>query len=260
MYSTPLCQACFFSMVSTEKKADTHWYNFKSHVCSCTCSYTYGRPTLVLSLCFSCFFLSGKFLKHNRFHISFVVQQWHAGPSYAVQRWLCFPSRQGSAVHAAVLLCGWYHFQFIKPRFVWEGLQIKVPDFVFFTLLPPSVSVYLSLLLHCRVLQRAWLCLWSFNIQPGSSVLTAVCVFVFRWSPLLCQRNSAQLSSFNSLAPHQRSLLKQAEAALVYWPTIHNRLNKLSDSVNKCSTFSYNFWLNYVFVFLFHSPVFLQYI
>lgn len=64
-------------------------------------------------------------------------------------------------------------------------LCLKCWMFFLFVFSPSSsISVYLSLLVQSRVLHRAWLCLWSFNIQPGSSVLSTVCVFVFCWSPL----------------------------------------------------------------------------
>ncbi len=245
-------------------------------------------------LMFFLLFLVWKNFKQNRFPISSPVQHWHAGPDCAVRRWLCSVqcSPQASAVFAAVFLCGWYHFQFIKPRFVWEGLQIKVADVVFFPLFPPSISLCLSLLLHSRMLQWAWLCLWTSNIQPGSSVLSTVCVCVCACvrvcvcacvrvcvcaclcvlleSSLLWQRNSAQLSSFNSLAPHQRTFLKQAEAVLVYsvWQYTTDLINTLSQQISIRSLLfcpystshelvvesmelvGAKFWLNSVFIYL----------
>lgn len=68
--------------------------------------------------------------------------------------------------------------------FEW-AYKLKCGMLFFFILFRPSISVYHSPLLHSRVLRRAWLCLWSFNIQPGSSVLTAV------WERLCSAESSA---------------------------------------------------------------------
>lgn len=79
-----------------------------------------------------------------------------------------------SAVKAApltavcVFLCERYNFQFIKRRFVWEFPQIRVSVVFFFSLLTsfnfPSPCSFSALFLR-RVSERAWLCLWTSNIQ-----------------------------------------------------------------------------------------------
>lgn len=88
MYSTPLCQMCFWNkgknIDSTvnidQKKSDEH--------CHTKTSTNAAKQTCPQVLCFVLLF---RVWQQNRFHISFIVQHWHVGPGYAVQRWLYFP-------------------------------------------------------------------------------------------------------------------------------------------------------------------------
>lgn len=135
-------------------------------------------------------------------------------------------SPRASAVFTIVFLCGWYHFQFIKPGFLWEGLQIKVADACFFS--PSSHSSSLCVFPYSYTAE----CCSEHDFVSEPLILSLgplcspLCVCVCVELILLCWRNMAQQSSFNSFAPYERSLLKQARPQLVYCATIHNRSNK----------------------------------